>query len=104
MIVSFIDESAYGKGEKGVAEGENVHFKRGESTVYHHDSKIPDIHVHGVYVEKALYFRRKIINGIEDCGHIHKKRRKNSPQILHITEKNKKSRKNESHSEIEYNE
>ena len=54
-------------------------------------------------MEEALYFGRKAVNGIEDCRHIHKKRRKNSPKILHITKENEKCRKYKSQPEIEYN-
>ena len=48
IIILFINERAYGKGEYRIREGKSVNFKRRKVTVYYYQSEIFDIDVHGV--------------------------------------------------------
>ena len=103
MVALLVYKRADSEEEQGVAYCKAVHNQAGNFAVYNYAPEILDINEDWVQVEYGLYLGRICVNGIEYCGHIHKKHRENAPQILNISEENEKSRENKSHAKIEYN-
>ena len=63
-------------------------------------AEVADVEVNRVEEEEVLHKGAERINGIKDSRYIHEKLREYRPQILHVSEKDEQSGKDQTHTNI----
>ena len=103
MVVFLVNDCADGKSDNGVSYRKKRVLNRGNLVVENYDSEILDINEYRV-AEEESFIHAEAVGCVEYRRHIHKKKRKDAPKVLHVTEENVKSRKYKTDSNVENDE
>ena len=79
-----------------------MELERGDVPIQHDLSEIADIEVQGVEQKQIPHHLTVTVNGVEDGGHPHDELGQNTPEVLHVSEKDKQRRQDQADAQVEY--